>query len=188
MHEGRFVFAQLMQHLPMQRFRRLVANTTVIGTSSDSVASINSMHGFCPSSVARKLARYRDLPACASSEAISPGIRDMLHAARWPMQRTTLLAHLPSLHRARITTARHLYINEPLDIELAHTPMHWTPRPSNCAFGLPWARAMHAGLGHHATYLAGIRGCDSHGNSPLQARQHDIQCSIVWCLSRVRST
>ena len=74
MYSGKLVFAQVMDHLPMHTFRRAVSryggNRYV---KSFPCHSQFLCMAFAQLTYRESLRRYRGLPACAATEALSPG-------------------------------------------------------------------------------------------------------------------
>ena len=75
-----------------------------------------------------------------------------------------------------IATARRLYVNEPLDIELAHTAYALDSTTIElCLSVFPWARAMHPGCGGIKLHtLLDMRGSIPTVIGFSESRQHDV--------------
>lgn len=178
MHEGRFVFSQLMQHLPMQRFRRLVAKYD----GDHYIKRFSCLDQFLCMAFAQLSGResLRDIEICLrahQAKLYHLGIRG--HVARSTLadaneQRDWRI--YAEFAQGLITTARRLYINEPLDIELAHTTYALDSTTIElCLSVFPWARAMHAGHGGIKLHtLLDIRGAIPTVIHLSEAREHDI--------------
>ncbi len=74
MYSGKFVFAQVMEHIPMKVFHRCVQTYN----GDHKVHSLHlprpvSLHGFCSVDVSGKPQRDRDLPASTKQQALSYG-------------------------------------------------------------------------------------------------------------------
>lgn len=178
MHEGRFVFAQLMQHLPLHAFRRLVAQFD----GNRYVKRFTCLDQFLCMAFAQLTGResLRDIEICLrahQAKLYHLGIRG--HVAR---------STLADANEARdwriyaefaqrlIATARELYAGDPLDIELAHTAYALDSTTIElCLSVFPWARAMHAGHGGIKLHtLLDIRGTIPTIIHLSESRQHDV--------------
>jgi hypothetical protein len=178
MHEGRFVFAQLMQHLPMHTFRRLV---TKFG-GNRYVKRFACLDQFLCMAFAQLSGResLRDIEICLRAHQAKLyhfGIRG--HVARSTLadaneQRDWRI--YAEFAQSLIATARRLYVNEPLDIELAHTTYALDSTTIElCLSVFPWARAMHPGRGGLKVHtLLDIRGAIPTVISFSESRQHDV--------------
>lgn len=178
MHEGRFVFTQLMQHLPMHTFRRLVAQFD----GDQYVKRFACLDQFLCLAFAQLTGResLRDIEICLRAHQAK-----LYHLGiRGPIARSTLAdaneqrdwriyaEFAPRL----ITTARRLYVDEPLDIELAHTVYALDSTTIElCLSIFPWARAMHPGRGGLKMHtLLDIRGAIPTVIDFSPSRQHDV--------------
>ena len=123
MHEGRFVFTQLMQHLPMHTFRRLVRRFD----GDRYVKRFSCLDQFLCLAFAQLTAResLRDIEVCLRAHQAK-----LYHLGiRGAVARSTLADAneqrdwriYAEFAQRLIATARRLYADEPLDIELAHT-------------------------------------------------------------------
>lgn len=178
MHHGRFVFTQLMQHLPMHSFRRLVTKYK----GDHYVKRFTCLDQFLCMAFAQISGResLRDIEICLrahQAKLYHLGIRG--HVARSTLadaneQRDWRI--YADFAQGLIATARGLYANEPLDIELAHTTYALDSTTIElCLSVFPWARAMHAGHGGIKLHtLIDIRGAIPTVIHLSEARQHDI--------------
>lgn len=178
MHQGRFVFTQLMQHLPMHSFRRLVTKYK----GDHYVKRFTCLDQFLCMAFAQISGResLRDIEICLrahQAKLYHLGIRG--HVARSTLadaneQRDWRI--YADFAQGLIATARGLYANEPFDIELAHTTYALDSTTIElCLSVFPWARAMHAGLGGIKLHtLIDIRGAIPTVIHLSEARQHDI--------------
>lgn len=178
MHEGRFVFTQLMQHLPMHTFRRLVAKFD----GNRYVKRFACLDQFLCMAFAQLTGResLRDIEICLrahQAKLYHLGIRG--HVARSTLadaneQRDWRI--YAEFAQSLIATARRLYANEPLDIELAHTAYALDSTTIElCLSVFPWARAMHPGRGGLKVHtLLDIRGAIPTVISFSESRQHDV--------------
>jgi hypothetical protein len=178
MHEGRYVFTQLMQHLPLHTFRRLVAQFD----GDRYVKRFTCLDQFLCMAFAQLTGResLRDIETCLRAHQAK-----LYHLGiRGRVSRSTL-ADANELRDWRIyaefaqrliATARRLYINEPLDIELAQTT--YALDSTTIELGLsvfPWARAMHPGRGGIKVHtLLDIRGAIPTVIRFSESRQHDV--------------
>ena len=107
MNLGKFVFAQVMEHLPLHVFHRCVVRYS--GRAQGQVVLLSRpvpLHGLRAADLSREPARHRSVSACAKLQALSPGI-SQLHCAQHAgqCQRDAGLAHLlrlrtkPDRHR-----------------------------------------------------------------------------------------
>jgi FAD/FMN-containing dehydrogenase len=150
LNEGRFVFTQLMQHLPRPTFRRLVARFD----GSRYVKRFACFDQFHCMAFAQLTGResVRDIEIrlrARHAKLYHLGIRG--HVARSTLadadeQRDWRI--YAEFAQSLIATARRLYVNEPLDIELAHTTHALDSAAIElCLSVFPCARAMHPGRG-----------------------------------------
>ena len=178
MHEGRFVFAQLMQHLPLHAFRRAVAEFH----GNRYVKRFTCLDQFLCMAFAQLTGResLRDIEICLrahQAKLYHLGIRG--HVARSTLadaneQRDWRIYAGFAQHL--IATARQLYADDPLDIELAHTAYALDSSTIElCLSVFPWARAMHAGCGGIKLHtLLDIRGAIPTVIHLSESRQHDV--------------
>lgn len=178
MHEGRFVFAQLMQHLPLHAFRRAVAEFH----GNRYVKRFTCLDQFLCMAFAQLTGResLRDIEICLrahQAKLYHLGIRG--HIARSTLadaneQRDWRIYADFAQHL--IATARQLYADDPLDIELAHTAYALDSSTIElCLSVFPWARAMHAGCGGIKLHtLLDIRGAIPTVIHLSESRQHDV--------------
>lgn len=178
MHEGRFVFTQLMQHLPMHTFRRLVAKFD----GNRYVKRFACLDQFLCMAFAQLTGResLRDIEICLrahQAKLYHLGIRG--HVARSTLadaneQRDWRI--YAEFAQSLIATARGLYVNDPLDIELANTVYALDSTTIElCLSVFPRARAMHAGRGGIKLHtLLDIRGAIPTVIRFSESRQHDV--------------
>ena len=178
MHEGRFVFTQLMQHLPMHTFRRAVAKFD----GNRYVKSFSCLDQFLCMAFAQLTGResLRDIEICLRAHQAK-----LYHLGiRGRVARSTLADAneqrdwriYAQFAQSLITTARCLYVNEPLDIELQNTVYALDSTTIElCLSVFPWARAMHAGrAGLKLHTLLDIRGAIPTIIRFSASRQHDV--------------
>lgn len=178
MHTGRFVFTQLMQHLPMHTFRRLVAKYD----GDHYVKRFSCLDQFLCMAFAQITGRdsLRDIEICLrahQAKLYHLGIRG--HVARSTLadaneQRDWRI--YAGFAQRLIATARPLYANDPLGVELTHTAYALDSTTIElCLSVFPWARAMHAGRGGIKLHtLLDIRGAIPTVVRLSESRQHDI--------------
>jgi hypothetical protein len=178
MHEGQFVFSQLMRHLPMHTFRRLVAKYE----GDRYVKRFACLDQFLCMAFAQLSGResLRDIEICLrahQAKLYHMGIRG--HVARSTLadaneQRDWRI--YAEFAQGLIATARKLYVNDPLDIELSHTAYALDSTTIElCLSVFPWARDMHPGCGGIKLHtLLDIRGAIPTVISFSESRQHDI--------------
>ena len=178
MHEGRFVFTQLMQHLPMHTFRRLVAKFE----GNRYVKRFACLDQFLCMAFAQLTGResLRDIEICLRAHQAK-----LYHLGiRGRVARSTLADAneqrdwriYAEFAQSLIATARGLYVDEPLDVELANTVYALDSTTIElCLSVFPWARAMHAGRGGIKLHtLLDIRGAIPTVISFSESRQHDV--------------
>jgi hypothetical protein len=178
MHEGQFVFTQLMRHLPMHTFRRLVAKYD----GDRYVKRFACLDQFLCMAFAQLSGResLRDIEICLRAHQAK-----LYHLGiRGRVARSTLADAneqrdwriYAEFAQGLIATARRLYVNDPLDIELAHTAYALDSTTIElCLSVFPWARAMHAGRGGLKLHtLLDIRGAIPTVISFSESRQHDV--------------
>src|SRR6266496_1575054 len=136
MNLGRTVFSQLISHLPDREFRRCVERYR----GDYRLRGFSCWDQFLCMAFAQFTYResLRDIEACLRS---SP---DKLYhmGIRGRVSRSTL-ADANETHDWRIfadfaqrliAIARPLYVHDPIGVDLDRAYMHWTPRPSTCAY------------------------------------------------------
>lgn len=178
MHEGQFVFTQLMRHLPMHTFRRLVAKYD----GDRYVKRFACLDQFLCMAFAQLSGResLRDIEICLRAHQTK-----LYHLGiRGRVARSTLADAneqrdwriYAEFAQGLIATARRLYVNDPLDIELAHTAYALDSTTIElCLSVFPWARAMHPGRGGLKLHtLLDIRGAIPTVISFSESRQHDV--------------
>jgi hypothetical protein len=177
-HEGQFVFTQLMRHLPMHTFRRLVAKYD----GDRYVKRFACLDQFLCMAFAQLSGResLRDIEICLRAHHAK-----LYHLGiRGRVARSTLADAneqrdwriYADFAQGLITTARRLYVNDPLDIELAHTAYALDSTTIElCLSVFPWARAMHPGRGGLKLHtLLDLRGAIPTVISFSPSRQHDV--------------
>lgn len=150
MHQGRYVFAQLMEHLPLHALRRAVKRYH----GERYAKRFSCLDQFLCMAFAQLAGResLREIEICLRAHqaklyhlGIRGGIaRSTLAEANerrdWRIY-AELAQHL-------IGTARRLYANEPLEVELAQTAYALDSTTIElCLSVFPWARATPAGMG-----------------------------------------
>ncbi len=178
MHEGRFVFAQLMQHLPWHTFRRLTAKYG----GNRYVKRFSCLDQFLCMAFAQLTGResLRDIEICLRAHQAK-----LYHLSlRGHVARSTLADAneqrdwriYAEFAQSLIATARRLYADDPLDVELAHTAYALDSTTIDlCLSVFPWARAMHADCGGIKLHtLLDIRGAIPTVIHLSESRQHDV--------------
>jgi hypothetical protein len=178
MHEGQFVFTQLMQHLPMHTFRRCVARFD----GNRYVKRFTCLDQFLCMAFAQLTCResLRDIEICLRAHQAK-----LYHMGiRGRVSRSTLADAneqrdwriYAEFAQGLINTARRLYVNEPLDIELAHTAYALDSTTIElCLSVFPWAHAMHPGCGGIKLHtLLDMRGSIPTVIGFSESRQHDV--------------
>lgn len=178
MHQGRYVFAQLMQHLPLQTFRRLVAKHD----GNRYVKRFSCLDQFLCMAFAQLTGResLRDIEVCLRAHRAK-----LYHLGiRSRVARSTLADAneqrdwriYAEFAQALIATARPLYADEPLGLELAQTAYALDSTTIElCLSVFPWARAPHAGCGAIKLHtLLDIRGAIPTVIHLSEARWHDV--------------
>lgn len=150
MHQGRFVFTQLMQHLPLHSFRRCVARYD----GNRYVKQFSCMDQFL-------CMAFAQLAGCESLRDIELRLRahqtKLYHfGIRGHVSRSTLADAnerrdwriYADFAQGLIMTARRLYADEPLGIELDHTAYVLDASTIElCLSVFPWARTARNGNG-----------------------------------------
>lgn len=178
MHTGRFVFTQLMQHLPLHTFRRLVAKYD----GDRYVKRFSCMDQFLCMAFAQLTGRQslRDIEICLRAHQAK-----LYHLGiRGRVARSTLADAnekrdwriYADFAQRLIAIARPLYADDPLDIELAHTAYALDSTTIElCLSVFPWARAMHPGRGGVKLHtLLDIRGAIPTVVRFSESRKHDV--------------
>ncbi len=178
MYQGRYVFSQLMQHLPLHTFRRVVAKYD----GNRYAKHFSCLDQYLCMAFAQLTAResLRDIEVCLRAHQAK-----LYHLGmRAPIARSTLAD--ANEHRdwriyadfaqALIATARRLYATEPLGVELAQTAYALDSTTIElCLSVFPWARAMHAGCGAIKLHtLLDLRGAIPAGIHLSEGRWHDV--------------
>jgi len=178
MHQGRYVFSQLMQHLPLHTFRRLVLKYD----GNRYAKRFSCLDQYLCMAFAQLTAResLRDIEVCLRAH------QTKLHhmGIRAGIARSTLAD--ANEHRdwriyaefaqTLIATARRLYAAEPLGVELAETAYALDSTTIElCLSVFPWARAPHPGCGAIKLHtLLDIRGAIPTVIHLSEARWHDV--------------
>lgn len=178
MPSSRLVFAQLMAHLPLHTFRRLVTKFD----GNRYVKRLSCLDQFLAMAYAQITAResLREIEVCLRAQQTK-----LYHAGiRSPIARSTLADAnetrdwriYAEFAHALIDTARRLYADEPLGVELEQTVYALDSTTIDlCLSAFPWAPAMHEGKGgiklHTLLDIRGAIPCVIHVDS---ARPHDI--------------
>lgn len=178
MHQGRYVFAQLMQHLPLHTFRRLVAKYD----GNRYIKRFSCLDQYLCMAFAQLTGResLRDIEVCLrahQAKLYHLGIRSRV--ARSTLadaneQRDWRI--YAEFAQALIATARRLYAAEPLGVELAQTVYALDSTTIElCLSVFPWARGTppgHAGIKLHT--LLDLRGAIPAIVHVSEALRHDI--------------
>lgn len=178
MPQGRFVFTQLMQHLPLHTFRRLVAKYD----GHRYVKRFSCLDQFLCMAFAQITGResLRDIELCLRA-----------HHAKWfhlglrgHVARSTLADAnerrdwriYAEFAQALIGTARRLYAGEALSEGLAQTVYALDSSTIDlCLSVFPWARAVHAGHGGIKLHtLLELRGAIPTVLHVTPAQEHDL--------------
>jgi len=178
MHQGRYVFTQLMRHLPLHTFRR-----TVVKYAGDRYAKrFSCLDQFLCMAFAQLTGResLRDIEICLRAHQAK-----LYHLGiRGAVARSTLADAnekrdwriYAEFAQRLITCARRLYANEPLGVDLAQTAYALDSTTIElCLSVFPWARAPHAGCGGIKLHtLLDIRGAIPTVIHLSEARCHDV--------------
>lgn len=178
MHQGRYVFAQLMSHLPLQALRRAVKRYD----GERYVKRFTCLDQFLCMAFAQLAGResLRDIEICLrahQAKLYHLGIRgrvarstlaDANERRDWRIY-AEFAQHL-------IATARRLYLDEPLGVELAQTAYALDSTTIElCLSVFPWARAPHPGRGGIKLHtLLDVRGAIPTLVHLAPARLHDV--------------
>jgi hypothetical protein len=178
LHQGRYVFAQLMQHLPLHTFRRLVAKYH----GNRYAKRFSCLDQFLCMAFAQLTGResLRDIEVCLrahEAKLYHLGIRSRI-------ARSTLADAnerrdwriYAEFAQALIAVARRLYADEPLGIELAQTAYALDSTTIDlCLSMFPWARAPQAGHGAIKLHtLLDLRGAIPTVVHLSAAKWHDV--------------
>lgn len=178
MHEGRYVFAQLMEHLPLHSFRRAVAKYG----GNRGVTQFSCFDQYLCMAFAQLTGResLRDIEVCLrahQAKLYHMGIRARI--ARSTLadaneQRDWRI--YAEFAQALIATARRLYASDPLSMDLQEPAYALDSTTIDlCLSVFPWARAMHGG---HAALklhtLLDIRGAIPTVIDFSEGRWHDV--------------
>ncbi len=178
MDQNRLVFAQILDHLPLHTFRRLVAKYD----GNRYAKRLSCLDQFLMMAFAQLTAResLRDIEVCLRAHQCKlyrVGIRA-------PVARSTLADANESrdwriyaeFAQALIGTARRLYVDEPLGVELAQTVYALDSTTIElCLSMFPWAPAMHRGLGAIKLHtLLDIRGAIPCVIQLSPGKRHDV--------------
>lgn len=178
MHQGRYVFAQLMQHLPLQAFRRAVARYE----GERYVKCFSCLDQFLCMAFAQLTGResLRDIEICLRSHQAK-----LYHLGiRGTVARSTLADAnekrdwriVAEFAHHLIGVARRLYANEPFGVELDEPAYALDSTTIDvCLSMFPWARAPHVGSGAIKLHtLLDLRGAIPTVIQLSEARWHDV--------------
>ena len=178
MHQGRFVFSQLMQHLPWHTFRRLVRKYD----GNRYAKRFSCMDQFLCMVFAQLTCResLRDIEVCLRAHHA----KGYHLGFRAQICRSTLADANESrdwriyveFAQALIATARRLYADESLGEELQQTAYALDSTTIELCLSLfPWAPAMHAGHGGIKLHtVLDLRGALPTLITLSPSRQHDV--------------
>ena len=178
MHQGRYVFAQLMQHLPLHAFRRAVlqyeGNRYVKRFSCldqflcMAFAQLSGRDSLREIEIALRAHRAKLYHFGIRGTVARSTLSDANERRDWRIY-ATFAQHL-------IAVARRLYAHEPLGVELGHATYALDSTTIDlCLSVFPWARAVHAGCGAIKLHTL----FDVHATVPLivhlsEGRWHDV--------------
>lgn len=178
MHHDRYVFAQLMQYLPLSSFHRLVDRYN----GHRYVKKFSCLDQFLCMAFAQLTGResLRDIEVCLRAHQAK-----LYHLGfRSGVARSTLADAneqrdwriYADFAKGLIRTARHLYTAEPLGVELDQTVYALDSTTIElCLSVFPWARSMHPDCGAIKLHtLLDVRGAIPTVIHLNQARQHDV--------------
>lgn len=178
MHEGRYVFAQLMRHLPLHAFRRAVARYE----GDRYIKRFSCMDQFLCMAFAQLAGResLRDIEVCLRAHHAK-----LYHLGiRGAVARSTLADAnekrdwriYAEFAQCLIATARRLYADEPLSAELGQTVYALDSTTIElCLSVFPWARAPHTDCGAIKLHtLLDVRGAIPTVIHLSDARGHDV--------------
>lgn len=178
MHQGRFVFAQLMDHLPLHAFRRAVKRydgdryVKRFSCLDQFLCMAFAQLGGCES--------LRDIEICLrahQSKLYHLGIRGRVSRSTLANANETRDWRIyADFARHLIASARRLYANDPLNALLSETAYALDSSTIElCLSVFPWARAMHAGRGAIKLHtLLDLRGAIPTVVRVSEGRRHDI--------------
>ena len=135
MHEGRYVFAQLMRHLPLHAFRHAVTKYD----GDRYVKRFSCLDQFLCMAFAQLTEResLRDIEVCLRAHHAKQyhlGIRGAVARSTLADANEKRDWHIFAEIAPRlIATARRLYVDEPLASSWRKQPTRWIQRPSSCA-------------------------------------------------------
>ena len=178
MSSGRFVFTQLMRHLPQHTFRRLVAKYD----GHRYIKRFSCFDQFLCMAFAQLTGResLRDIELCLrahqaklfhlgiSARVARSTLADANERRDWRIY--------ADFAQTLITTARRLYAGEALGVELAQTVYALDSSTIDlCLSVFPWAPAVHSGCGGIKLHtLLDIRGAIPTVIQITPAQQHDV--------------
>jgi len=178
MHEGRYLFAQLMRHLPLHAFRRAVAKYE----GDRYIKRFSCLDQFLCMAFAQLTGResLRDIEVCLRAHQAK-----LYHLGiRGAVARSTLADAnekrdwriYSDFAQCLIATARGLYAHEPLSTELAQTVYALDSTTIElCLSVFPWARAPHSNCGAIKLHtLLDVRGAIPTVIHLSDARGHDV--------------
>lgn len=178
MHQGRYVFAQLFEYLPMHVLRRAVQRY-----QGERYAKRFSCHDqFLCMAFAQLSARQslRDIEICLrahQAKLYHLGIRGRVARSTLADANERRDWHIyEELAQYLIRTARQLYVDEPLAGELSETTYALDSTTIElCLSTFPWARAMHPGRGGIKLHtLLDVRGSIPTMIHLSESRRHDV--------------
>ena len=178
MHTGRYVFAQLMQHLPLHAFRRAVRRYD----GERYVKRFSCLDQFLCMAFAQLAGResLRDIEVCLRAHAAK-----LYHLGiRGSVARSTLADAnekrdwriYAEFSQHLIAVARRLYADDPFVVELDEPAYALDSTTIEvCLSVFPWARAPHAGCGAIKLHtLLDLRGAIPTAVHVSEARWHDV--------------
>ena len=143
MHQGRYVFAQLLQHLPLHTFRRLVAKYD----GNRYAKRFSCLDQYLSMAFAQLTYResLRDIEVCLRAHQAKlhhVGLRSRVARSTLADANETRDWRIyAEFAQALISTARGLYASEPFGLELAHTAYALDSTTIDlCLSVFPWAR------------------------------------------------
>jgi len=178
MHQGRYVFAQLMQHLPLHAFRRAVKRYD----GERYVKRFSCLDQFLCMAFAQLAGResLRDVEVCLRAHEAK-----LYHLGIHGSVARSTLADANEKRDWRIyaefahhliAVARRLYADDPLGVELDEPAYALDSTTIDvCLSVFPWARAPHAGCGAIKLHtLLDLRGAIPTVIHVSEARWHDV--------------
>lgn len=178
MHQGRYVFAQLMDHLPLHVLRRAVAHYD----GERYVKRFSCLDQFLCMAFAQLAGResLREIEICLRAHhaklyhlGIRGGVARSTLADANERRDWRIFAEFA---QHLIATARRLYLSEPLGVELDQTAYALDSTTIDlCLSVFPWARTVHPGIGGIKLHtLLDVRGAIPTMVHMTEARWHDL--------------